>query len=118
MGDADRVPSLAQVPHSPLAVIAGATVQGRIDPDPVANGKRRYVLTDGRNLAPELVPNDDRVDGRRKLAIDDMDVGAADATGADANDNFVWSGDRFRDIDNPDLPGLVDHDCFHQFPPN
>jgi hypothetical protein len=115
--NADRVPAFAEIAHAPLAVVAGAAVQRRIDSDAVADGKACNVLADRRHFATELVPDDNGVDRRRKLAVDDMNVGAADAAGAYANDHVVWPRLRLGNIDDPHRAGFVDHDRFHQVPP-
>ena len=113
MADADRVPALAEVALAALAEVALAAVQRRVDPDAIADLDADDLIADINDRAAELVPDDDRVAGRRELAIDDVDIGAADAAGADLDDDVLRPGHRLRHILNPDHAGLFDYDRFH-----
>jgi hypothetical protein len=63
------------------------------------------------------VADDDGIDGRRELAVDDVDVSATDAAGADSQNNVVRAWFRFGDVDDSHLAGLIDHDRFHDVTP-
>jgi hypothetical protein len=117
MADANRVPSLAEISHPALAVVAGAAIQRGIDPDAIADRNVFDILADRRHLAAEFMADDDGIDRRREFTVDDMDVGPADAAGANLEDNFVRSRFRFGDVDDSYFAGLVDHDCFRDAPP-
>jgi hypothetical protein len=118
MANADRVPSLAQIPHAALAEVASATIQCRIDSDSVSQRNPCDILSDRRHFATKLVTDDDRIDRRRKLAIDDVNISAADAAGAYADDDLIWPRLRIREIDDAYRSGLIDHNRFHYVPPN
>ena len=97
MADADGVPTLAQVAHAALAVVAGATVEGRIDTDAITNRDACDVGAYGNDFATELVTDDDGVDGGRKLAVDDVNVGAANSTRTDFDHDLFRAGRRLEE---------------------
>src|SRR5262249_31911927 len=113
VGDADRVPPLAEVAHPPLTEVALAAIEGGIDADPVADRDADDAFADIHDLAAEFVADDDRVFHRRKLARDDVDVGAADAAGVDLQENLTRPGGRVRNLLDLDIPRLVDDDGKH-----
>src|SRR5215207_9446397 len=89
MCDTNRAPALAEISHSALAVVASTAIQRRVDSDAVADRKSLDVLADRRHLATEFVADDDGIDSRRELAVDDMDVSPTDTARADSQNNVV-----------------------------
>ena len=78
--------------------------QRRVDGDVVADGQGLDAGADGDDLARELVAGHDRVGGGRKRAVGNVDVGAAHAAGADADDDLLgpWLGvGSLRDTSSP-----------------
>jgi hypothetical protein len=75
------------------------------------------ILADGRHFAAEFMTDDDGIDSRWEFTVDDVDVGSADATGANLDNDIIRSGLRHWDVDDPHCAGLVDHDRFHYAPP-
>jgi hypothetical protein len=117
VGDADGVPAFAEVAHAALTVVAGAAVEGRVDADAVADFEAGDVLSDSGHFAAELVANDDGVDGGWELAVDDVDIGAADTAGADLEDDVVGAGGGGGYVSDADGAGFIDYYGFHGGPP-
>ena len=68
------------------AMAAGVAEPGRADPR--ANSER-HAGADRLDPADDLVPRHDRQLGVRQLAVDDMQIGAADAAGLDPQSDFA-----------------------------
>jgi hypothetical protein len=58
-------------------------------PDPVTRTMAGHAVTDEIDTSHDLVTRDDRVSDVGKLGVDDMQVGAADATRAHFHANFT-----------------------------
>ena len=82
--------ALAQVLLAKLAVTAGPAGLGEPgDADPVTGAKGRDRAAGVDHAPDDFVPGRHRVDGLRQLAVDEMQVGAADAAGAHLDENLV-----------------------------
>ena len=90
------------------AGIAGPARHHGIDDDPVAGGETGHVWADLLDLAGELVPDDARIAGEGVRSMQDVDVRAADAGAAHADEHLatLWRragmlghGERVRPLD-------------------
>ncbi len=111
--DADGVPVFAEIEAAHAALPAGAVEQRGIDGDEIADLQVPDLPADRDHLAAELVAGNDRVAGGGELAADDMNVGAADATGLDFDQRLVGRRGRVCDLFHGHLIGFFDHDRFH-----
>ena len=90
-GEAGRV---AQVLVAGAAIGAGAAgVAEPGDADPPADGERGGARAAGQHLAHDLVAGDQRQLGVRQLAVDDVQIGAADRAGLDPHQDLARAGD-------------------------
>ena len=90
-GEARRV---AQVLAAGAAVGAGAAgVAEPGDADAPADGERGGAGAAGQHLAHDLVAGDQGQLGMRQLAVDDVQVGAADRAGLDPHQDLARAGD-------------------------
>src|SRR3954465_6830262 len=84
---AQRVEVLAEVAPAAAAEVAVPAEQRRLDRDDVTDAHAGHVAPDRDPLAGELVAGDDRIARRRELAVDDVQVGAADPAGVGRDDD-------------------------------
>ena len=69
------------------------------DADPLTQARHRHPGADLLDDAHDLVPRHDRQADVRQFAVDDMQIGAADAAGFDAHDDLARGGDRVGSFD-------------------
>ena len=91
LADPDGVPPLAHVVVPDLAVVALVAVQRRVDRDPLADAQLVHIGADRGDGPRELVPGDDG-QRRREFALEDVQVGAADAAGGHLDDDLARTG--------------------------
>src|SRR4029453_9856136 len=113
LGDPDRLVVEAEVLPAGLAELALAIGQVRVDGDEVADPEGLDLAAGGDDLAAELVAGDDRVADRRQLAVEDVEVGAADAAGVDPDEDLARPGGRVVDPLDADLAWPLDHHRIH-----
>src|SRR5262249_39616700 len=67
-------------------------------PDAIAAGEALRAGPAGGDAADDLVPGNQRQFRPRQLAVDDVQVGAADGAGVNREHHLPWSGLRHRDL--------------------
>ena len=111
-GEMRRVAEILQARKAVAAVAAGPAEPGHADAR--ADGKIAHPIAQGRHAADDLVARDDRITRLRQFAVGDVQVGAADAAGKDANQNLAGSGRRLRPVDEPQgLARPIEHHRAH-----
>src|SRR5690606_39232215 len=101
-------PAFAEVVVAGTAVAALVAVEGGVDRHLVAEGHLGDLGADADHLAGELVPRHDRELGG-ELALEDVQVRAAQSTGRDLDDDVARSRRRVRNLGDDGLAhGLYD----------
>ena len=87
-----------------FSALGGAEAAGAVDAahpgdaDACADGEFRSVAADSADLADDLVAGDDGGRERRQIALDDVQVGAADSAGDDAEQDVAGKDSGRRDV--------------------
>jgi hypothetical protein len=96
--------AVAEVLAARAAEAAGAV--GPSEPRHADSLARREALAAGGHAPDDLVAGDEWELRLRELAVDDMDVGAADAAGGDLEQDLSGSGLRLREVGWPERLAL------------
>ena len=96
-------------------LLAAAAIEaravGRAEPrhaDAVADGEALDARAERRDLADDLVAENERQLGMRQLAVDDVQIGAAHAAGRDLDEDLVRPGHGHRKLGKPAAAGPAD----------
>ncbi len=112
---ADAAHRLAMRGHGALAVFAAPALGDRRDQHPVAHRKPLDRVADRGDRADGLVAEDPAVGHRRHIALQDVQIGAADGRGVDAYDDVGGSLDSRISVVFPALmTGTVINECLHE----
>lgn len=93
-GEARGIAEILAIRHAVSAAPAGVPEPGHADP---RTGRRTHnARADRLDDADDLVAGHDGIDRLRKVAVDDVQIGAADRAGLDPDANLAGPGDRVR----------------------
>ena len=82
--------------------------------DAVADGEALRALAEARHPAHDLMPEDEGQFGLRKLAVENVEIGAAHAASRNLDEDLAGSGCRDFHFRGPKrLPGRVQHHRLH-----
>lgn len=112
LADADRIPALAQVATADTAVVTLVAVQRGIDGDQVAQGQLVDVGAQSHDLTGELMAGDDR-QGRRELALEDVQIGTAQPACRDPDDDVTGARGRIGNRRHRHFADGLDDRCPH-----
>ena len=116
--DAERSVVETQIFMARTTRIAITTVQVGLDCNSAPNRYVRSffpvplsnVASQCHNLARKLVTGDDRIAGQWRIAINNMQIGAADTTCTHSNEHFIWTRSGVWHIVHPnDARSINDH---------
>ena len=96
--DADHLQMGAYIGAIVPARTAMAARDYRLDHHTVADSMAFHAVADCINRADDFVTDDPRIFGKRIAAVEDMDIGTANACTSDPNSNLTWCGRRDRRI--------------------
>ena len=111
-GEARVVAEILLAGMAEAAAAAGAAEPGNADP--LADGEAMGAVAHPRHLADDLVPRDHRMAAHRQLAVDEVEVGAADAAGEHPQEQLGRPGLGNRPFLEPEtLSRPTAHHCPH-----
>ena len=85
------------------ATAAASRVQPR-NPDAVTWGEAAHPGAARRHSSDDLMSRHDRRPARREVALDDVEIGPADAAHLDVDEHHARVGERHRPLDEPQRP--------------
>ena len=89
------------------------TEQAGVDRDAISHRYMPDIAADREDLTGEFMTWDQRIGRRREMAVDDVQIGAANTDGAGTNDDFTGFGGRVWQGLDADGPRRADYGSTH-----
>lgn len=114
-GDAEDLTVVAEIDEAAFAIGALTAGDGGVEGDAVADGEINDRGAEAGDDARCFMTHDERRDAAAGAAIVAVDVAAADAAGADLNEDFAWSDCGLGQVAEVKRAVVFENECLHGF---